>query len=212
MRKKIEELLNAQKIEVDELNRLIRNYGKDGDERKTKRYLEDKLKTFSEAFNVIGGNNQKIIPLYDHSKHANQPYFKEKTFAKIKGSYEAAKTDILERLKVLDEEEVSASEQSLNLIDDDNGKSPSATTTAQTIDDSTATTSSNETADKTNGGAQIEDSPLDMSFAQEIASSGTDMLDIQYNDLMELIAGANDINENSSRGQVTTYVQMLNDT
>lgn len=98
------------------------------------------------------------------------------------------------------------------MIDDDTGKSPSATTTAQTIDDSTATTSSNETADKTNGGAQIEDSPLDMSFAQEIASSGTDMLDIQYNDLMELIAGANDINENSSRGQVTTYVQMLNDT
>lgn len=44
---KMEEVLQRQKAEVDELNRLIRNCKRDGDDRKNKRHLSDKITTFA---------------------------------------------------------------------------------------------------------------------------------------------------------------------
>lgn len=87
----IKELLSAQSLEIDELQRLIRNYKSDGPDRKTPRYLNDKLKTFEEMYIVISTNNEKIIKLID----GNQPYLIENMFAKMKTKY-----DILNRFKL----------------------------------------------------------------------------------------------------------------
>lgn len=71
--KKMEALLNSQKIEVDELNRLIRNYKKDSNEtRKTKRYLEDNLKTYSDAFATIENLHHDIMAIYIERKRSKK--------------------------------------------------------------------------------------------------------------------------------------------
>lgn len=56
----MEELLKQQRTEVDELTRLICNYKKDGPERKTERYLADKINTFDECIRIIRKNDEEI--------------------------------------------------------------------------------------------------------------------------------------------------------
>lgn len=212
----MEALLNTQKIEVDELQRLIKNYSNDDSERKQKRYLEDKIRTYEESFNVIKRNNREIVSLFDPSKHSSQPYFKEKIFEKIQSLYEWANNDILTRLVAIETEAAKKNPPLLQFSGKDDGKSSGTTSgnatknsivnehNAKSVNDETANEHTDETTD--------EDEPLDMSFAHETTQRSNTMLEIQYNDLMDLIAGANDLNEESSRGHITTYLQMLNDT
>lgn len=93
----MEELLSTQRTEIDELNRLIRNYKSDGSVRKTERYLIDKVKTFSEFFRIIEEKDTKIqelkLPMHD-----TQPYFVQKTFETLKKLYSDIMIDIESKL------------------------------------------------------------------------------------------------------------------
>lgn len=104
----MEELLKRQKIEIDELNRVIRNYNADGPSRKHKNYLLDKAATFPEMFRVIKENDEEINTLKEPS-HSDQPYFKENTFKAIQEIFEKAMLNIKERLRVLDDPTISSS-------------------------------------------------------------------------------------------------------
>ncbi|XP_031636180.1 uncharacterized protein LOC116349066 [Contarinia nasturtii] len=90
-----QELLSSQAIEIDELQRLIRNYRKDRQFRKTERYLQDKKLTFSDMFKTIRENNEKLEDFYDE----RQPYFSEKTFEKIETLFYSVMDDINRQLK-----------------------------------------------------------------------------------------------------------------
>lgn len=51
-------ILQEQATEIDELQRLIRNYKSDGPSRKNERYLTDKRRTFADIFDVIKQNHE----------------------------------------------------------------------------------------------------------------------------------------------------------
>lgn len=66
-------LLKSVKTEIDELDRLIRNYGKDGDDRKHVEYLNEKMKTFTKSIKTITTINDKIQAIYNENEHGSQP-------------------------------------------------------------------------------------------------------------------------------------------
>ena len=110
------ELLLAQKTEIDELVRLMRNYNKDANDRKTKRYLLDKKKTFDEIFRVIAENHKKLIPYATDS----QPYFQLDSYEAVKRMYESTINNVNARLKAMEEAEssdINESSSAKNAID-----------------------------------------------------------------------------------------------
>lgn len=56
----LRQLLLEQKGDVDELNRVIRNYSSDG-QRKNERYLADKYRLFVDLFRMIREKNDTIM-------------------------------------------------------------------------------------------------------------------------------------------------------
>lgn len=90
------EQLTLQATEIDELQRMIRNYRADGPSRKTIRYLEDKKKTFAELFNTIKNNHAVLTK---NKPNDDQEYFKRGTFDSLKKLYESTQENIAQRLK-----------------------------------------------------------------------------------------------------------------
>lgn len=118
----MESLLINQKTEIDELNRLIKNYRADGPTRKTERYLNDKIATFGELFRTIE-NNEKDIQEIRSPRHDNQPYFANNTFVAIKLAYETILTDISTRLNAIKGASIGAATSSTK-----NGPNPTLIT------------------------------------------------------------------------------------
>lgn len=98
----MEDLLKKQKTEVDELNRLISNYKRDGGDRKHERYLNDKKSTFGEMFRVIKEIDDEIQKLRE-PKYETQPYFEAKTFEKIDEVFTKVMEDVEKRLEAINQ-------------------------------------------------------------------------------------------------------------
>lgn len=97
MSQKLENLLLEQKTDVDELNRVIRNYKSDGSSRKNERYLRDKQRSFTDLFKRICEKDGIIQSEVAITPDPSQPYFTEDTFNAISKLYSEIMEDITKR-------------------------------------------------------------------------------------------------------------------
>lgn len=210
----MEELLKNQKIEVDELLRLIRNYNSDSKSRKTERYLKDKLATFPELYRVIEENNTTINNLKQPGDE-EQPYFKAGTFDQLDRLYQKAISDIRERLLATSTILASATAQAPAAQQMD-GQSVSTTSVS---DNGSAQNGLNDTANGSSLGdnsknADGKDDILDdnglLNNTVGSDESGTNILAMQYNDIMDLLASARDFSSETSHGLMMAHAANLN--
>lgn len=223
--------LLEQRTEIDELQRLIRNYGKDGEDRKNKRYLDDKLKTFAEYFTLIKANHAILSVNKPDDKQA---YFTEKTFENIEALYSATIENIQQRLEKLknpnttinpssSNKSASASEFTFSnpllvdksLIDENaSGKSSDDIIETPPIDvNSVDTTNLLSNEESANIDQSKPKTPInDQSFNLSGSWAGGDVLTLQYQEVMELLVAAHNFNLASSHGEVRAFHDNLKST
>lgn len=90
----VNDLLKSQKIHLQELERLFRNYNKDGSARKTEAYLRKKYDEIEYLWSEDEINNTALESL----DILNQPYFREKSFENAHKVYNSFLKDIQVRL------------------------------------------------------------------------------------------------------------------
>lgn len=221
----MEEFLKQQKTEIDELDRLIRNFKKDGEERKTIRYLKDKKAPWPELFKLIKDVDEKIQPLRE-AKYESQPYFADGTFQKISIAYENAMRDIEKRLQSLS---INSTPQiTPSSLSNGSGGGPSQSTgpvsQSQSINAQQQQKSSNESMDTTsnlkNDSLERANDDSNGTDAGKDANGGTDgptadsgeqsLLNILYNELMDCIAAARGLNDDTSNGFIEANKNNLN--
>lgn len=223
------QLLLTQKTEIDELQRLMRNYEHDSPCRKNMKYLKDKVKTFGDLYRVINANNDEL----EKGRTADEPYFKDDIFNQLRKRVESIMLDIKQRInapeptpKVIPpapaiSETQNIGANSLPNTDDFNIVSPSQPTNvtfgqpinladeeAPTTIDNTAsgsdvTENNNDGADEDN--IQLQNTSLNVS----IDMMSSDILILQYEEMMDMLAAARDLNENSSHGSVCAVLDNL---
>lgn len=88
--------LAVHSTEIDELQRLIRNYKAGGPSWKTKRYLNDKEATFAESFRTIKLNHKQLIK--EKRLNDNQDHFEKKTYEELEKLYLSALEKIENRV------------------------------------------------------------------------------------------------------------------
>lgn len=203
----MEDLLNKQKTEIDELNRLIKNYNADGPTRKTEKYLRDKILTFPEAFRVIQENHDHINELRE-TAHDDQPYFKENTFEKLKEKYEKTMANIHERLTTL----TNPKQQPPAILSLSGSKSTVANNTPRDNDDDINDDTGNGTGNGTGNCIGSSDGIGDDhdNDGRSSEDMGTDLLTLLYEELMDAVASTWGLNEESSIGTVTAQLTNLN--
>lgn len=87
----MEQLIVDQKESFNELNRLIRNYNKDSQKTKSKaEYYLRKIYAFEEIWGAVEERHELLIPLAT----ADQPYFSENTYAKMKEIFDNIITEL----------------------------------------------------------------------------------------------------------------------
>lgn len=204
----MENLLQNQKTEIDQLLRLIENYKKDGGVRKHERYLKDKLETFNECYRVIKENNE-IIEESRKPTDIDQPYFTQNTFVDLTKKYDWAILDVRTRLNEL------------------SGKKPLTTqpgvSSASFINDQNplGNNSNNDNGQKSGDEIQISDNGLE-NTGNETRSPGDNesittetgdelnLLNILYNELMDCMAAARDLDGATSYGFIEATMNNLN--
>lgn len=87
-------LLNAQNLEIEELKRLMSNFLKDTSDRKTNRYLNDKVCTFNELFKGIQSNHDLLVKYRPLDRQYD--YFNSDVYTAVKEIF----TTIMYMLKV----------------------------------------------------------------------------------------------------------------
>lgn len=87
-------LLNAQNLEIEELKRLMSNFLKDTSDRKTNRYLNDKVCTFNELFKGIQSNHDLLVKYRPLDRQYD--YFNSDVYTAVKETF----TTIMYMLKV----------------------------------------------------------------------------------------------------------------
>lgn len=188
----MEELLQNQKTEVDDLVRLIRNYNKDGAERRHERYLKDKITTFNESFRVIKEHDDMIQEqLQLQPQHKEQQYFIDKTFMNIKALYEAAIANIRSKLAALSGQPPT---KNGSAIPQSTGESPQ-----QLHTENDGSSNSNDVLKN-----------LDTSKVGNSSLDDSNLLNILYNDLMDCMAAVKDLNEAASFGFIEASMNNLN--
>lgn len=98
MTRSMEDLLKEQKAELEEFNRLVTNYNKDGATRKNQDYLHKKLTDINEKY----GNIKKRDGSLQQYETNEQPYFAENLMGKAKEAYDKVISDIITRLSNVD--------------------------------------------------------------------------------------------------------------
>ncbi|XP_055308589.1 uncharacterized protein LOC129572612 [Sitodiplosis mosellana] len=220
----VTDLLSAQATEIDELHKLIRNYGKDGPDRKTPRYLNDKIDTFDELFKIISKNHEEIMK----SVNTNQPYVKEKTYDTIKAKYEATRKDIMERIQANSPPtaplSIATIMQTVMPPSINNMVNPGTSTASKDAPTSNISTEkqdenvnqiqpSSENERPQNLGDEQSNENLANHSNKSDDSSTTqtvDLLKIIYDDMLDLLATARDINETSSTGTIRVNLELIN--
>lgn len=203
---KMEKLLNDQRIEVDELLRLLRNYNADGPTRKTEKYLKDKLQTFPEIFRVISENNKAINDLKDQS-HDEQPYFKQATFQNVEKNYMRVIADINSRLDAL--KTVSPPAPSVTPTISQANIVPPKPQQPNIDQENTTTHLGNDLLNHTDDGQSVLHHNDDIDGDPSNMEGDTTMLMIQYNDIMDLIAATRDFSSETSLGLITAHAANL---
>lgn len=206
----MEELLQLQKTEIDELLRITRNYGKDSNDRKVQRYLNDKKRTFDDAFKVIEDYDEKIqnlrAPQFD-----NQPYFTEDTFGQVKRAYEMASSDINKRLMTFASQTVTPGRQTTapdSTPKSQPDKNSNGNNSVDTNNDTSINvTDTNTEKNKNNDGKQDND---ESSQESQHDQGGTSILKILYHELMDCMAAARDLEHGDSIGFITASLTNLN--
>lgn len=224
MTSNIVELLTAQATEIDELNRIIRNYKADGPTRKTTRYLKDKLRTFDDAYNVISANHDIIISKIED----NQPYIVEKTFETLTEKYIATREDILQRLNpenspqqpeingISDKTTIDDKETTHEFTKENDDLSFSSTHQEENNAKNGQSTSANEHQPKPGTTTKAQSSNANQSNANttnavnNVNDTLSNLLQVQYDDIMDIIATSRDINETSSPGTIKVHMELLN--
>lgn len=234
----MEALLSQQRTLITELNRVLRNYRCDGPDRKTKAYLEEKLKKFGDLFAQIRRNDDKLNPFIDHG----QPYWAENMFANVDDLYRKVNNDILKRLSenrnavdLLSEsddlenldESLSRMEKSINniLINERDEVPPKqngdvAGGSGEQNDQASKSSNGNGNIGVSNGDqselngnttgnrtsiSHIEHSQPNSSQSSTISNE----LMVPYEELMDFIFAAEELNTNSSKGVAQTHHDML---
>lgn len=228
----METLLGKQKVEIDELFRLMKNYGSDGSSRKTKPYLQDKARTFPEMFRVIQNLDAEINAIKGAADD-EQPYFKEKTFQLLKKKYEKAMNNINERLRELNAPKLPISTTTVTTPNPStstltNGTSTTTTTVSPQGHDLTqmsdgtggngngnnfGPTKSAQMNDDDETGGRDDDEEDDTGRMENNGGNETganDLLTLLYEELMDAIAMARSLNEKSSIGTITAQLENLN--
>lgn len=229
----MEALLTEQRTEIDELNRLITNYHKDGPSRKVERYLVDKMNNFTESFRVILENDRKIQQLKS-TENVDQPYFKEKTFEKLQKAFDTAMADIQNRLQCVGSSLAAASNPSVASV---SNQPPLQHPLTQNISntglksmDSTAfvdATGTNGSTTRTpppigdhdhlnrqeDNQFNLENHDVDNEF-DAAAGAGDEndggMLMVLYNDVMDMLATSRDLSNETSHGFLIAHSSNLN--
>lgn len=210
----MEALLTTQRTEIDELNRLIGNYGKDGAGRKNERYLLDKVNTFGELFRVIEENDQAIQNLRA-PEHEKQPYFMNKTFEALTKLYNDTIRDIQARLEVIKVGKASAATLTPGRATNLANLSKSSTAGAvknnsvasvaessignedQTLDDGANDLGNDDISSQRDEGSQVGD------------EGDGSVLMMLYNDVMDMLATARELTNESSLGLITAHAANL---
>lgn len=95
----LEELSDLQDATGKEILDLVRNYGKDGQTRKTVDKLLQKKERLENLWDYFDTNDTQIRDKYSDKPH--HEYFTKDFYEKIKGAYENMKADIISRLSSL---------------------------------------------------------------------------------------------------------------
>lgn len=80
----MESILRDQKQLVEELDRLIRNYNKDGQARKNKEYLTERLEECREIFSKISRNNDRLEPMATKASRIGETKYSRKRMQRTK--------------------------------------------------------------------------------------------------------------------------------
>lgn len=213
----MEALLQNQKTEIDDLNRLINNYTvADASARKTERHLTDKFNTFSELYRVIKENNEEIQSSRT-SEHDVQPYFVNNTFTKITELYEGAMSDIRARLKSLSDKQPQTNTQ----VQKPNEPAVQATSipanglanqgnalpvenNGSSLTDSTNTLNNN--ANNETDETQHQNGNINLTES----TNESNLLKILYNELMDCLASARNLDGATSFGYIEATIKNMN--
>lgn len=119
------DLLAVQKTEIDLLQRLIRNFGKDGKERKTLDYLEEKQVLFTEKYQRISINNTTL----ERTKptDCDQDYFNKNVFDEIRLLYMSVHEQIKTKIAELEQSSLNAPITAFGSLEDPTFSSPEKT-------------------------------------------------------------------------------------
>lgn len=230
----MEALLTEQKTEIDELNRLIKNYKADGPTRKTERYLTDKCATFPELFRVIEENDTAIQELRE-PRYETQSYFLDETFGKLKAAYEKVMDDIKSRLEVFKQNGGASSTHEPTSSSSppvssklDTGKSSSSPLSKQQqqrtdletnndgipIHDNNQSDFRNDDALNNQIGSQsgIIDDNNGITDQNDNAGNvqDTGLSSILYDDIMDMIVASRDLSIETSPGMLAAHASTLN--
>lgn len=143
----------------------------------------------------------------NEKEHGSQPYFTENTYKKIKASCDFVIKDVTDRLNdspppaTSKKKQKGAGQSSIFFPNEGDGETDDD-------EDSDMYNENEKNAEKD----PKEPNTVHISTTNGDASQGNDMLSIQYNELMDFITGADDLNGESMRGHITTYISMLGET
>lgn len=217
------DLLKIQITEIDELQRLIRNYKADGPSRKTERYLVDKRNTFAELFRVITSNN---TTLERGEPDNDQDYFNKKVYEAIQKLYDSIKIDIDERLNEHEKTKSAvpstiASTSTIDPIPSKASNNDLLTLNNSDDDENTALFENNDKNQQNGEDPQKSDdlennNDDDGKNSQPIISltnSGkNDLLSLQYEEMMDMLTVARDIDAKSGHGTIKAHLDNLKST
>lgn len=199
----MEELLQNQKTEVHELLRMLSNYSKDGSDRKNEKYLEDKVKTFGEIFQVIRRNDEEIQKIREPS-HESQPYFVQDTYKKTVKVYELTMADVNANLQ-----KITEAQRQTQPVQQFNSDQPTASNAEKT-----KSTEGSQTTTNNNKQSQVHATNDDSSNSSSTTITSpvpddTNLLTILYNELMDCIAAVKYFDHNQSNGFIKASLNNL---
>lgn len=205
----MEELLQNQKTEIDEFLRMLSNYRKNGSDRKTEKYLNDKVKTFGEVFQVISRNDEEIQNIRE-SSHESQPYFVQKTYEKTVEDYEKTMADVDARLQKIMEAKGQKQPVQPRTVDPpstSNAKKTHSTETNQsTGEDQNSTHEDEQPPAHSASNGSINNS---ITTVTSPVSDETNLLTILYNELMDCMAAVKYFDHNQSNGFIRASLNNL---
>lgn len=206
-------LLAIQSTEIDLLQRLIRNFGKDGPARKDLDYLKEKQLLFAEKFQRISINNTTL----ERTKKTDcdQDYFKKDVFDDIKLLYMSVEDQIKLKIGEIEQSPMDSPINSCGSLEDTMFPSPEKTTSDN---ESEATTSAQEKQGDSNPAEKTTNNDFEKHLEEQLDLSinfmptNNDMISLQYDEIMDMLANVEDINNNTSIGIVSAHLDNLKST